>query len=164
MTITAAAILSMYINAVQDNNNVYYYNADIENNQVVAEYVYNQTTVPSKSNDCVILKPKQKYDYSYDEANRLVARVTSRWNGEDWQPANRLEYEYTTDGYTMSLSRWDTQQQHFSEPIAKTVYAKTPYENEPIASISTYVRQEGSNQLKLTDTITGIEGTDNSTI
>ena len=39
--ITAATVLSMFMNLSNDVNSPYYYNADVENGQVKTLYVYN---------------------------------------------------------------------------------------------------------------------------
>ena len=125
MTITAGVIMSLYMNAAQNNESDYCYNADIENNHVVAQYVYNRFTVPNGNSECVVLKPKLKHHYDYDTEGRLLVRTTSNWNGSEWQPTDKLEYKYTPTGYSVALSHWDMLRQHFTQPVATTVYNDT---------------------------------------
>jgi len=125
MTITAALIMSTYMNAAQNTESEFCYNADIENNHVVSQYVYDRAQNQNPTSKAVILTPKKKYDYTYDEDDRLLARTTSRWDGKEWQPTDRLEYEYSPVGYSIALSRWDAECQNFTEPLAKTVYTET---------------------------------------
>ena len=121
LTIKASMIMSMYMNAQQNSESTYCYNADVENNHVVAQYVYDQSTVANWSSDCIVLKPKVKHDYVYDSEDRLITRTTSRWDGAEWQPCDQMEYEYTATGYCVTLSHWDIFQHRFKMPEAKTV-------------------------------------------
>ena len=123
LTITASVIMSMYMNATKNSENTYCYNADVENNHVMAQYIYDQSTVLNGDSECTILKPKVKHDYVYDSEDRLKTRTTSRWDGTEWQPCDQMEYEYTTTGYCVTLSHWDLLRERFMKPEAKTVYS-----------------------------------------
>ena len=70
--ITAATVLSMFMNLSNDVNAPYYYNADVENNQVKTLHVYND-------NDG-LLSARLSYRYTYDDEGRLVSKVaTTAW-------------------------------------------------------------------------------------
>ena len=78
--------MSMYMDAAQNSESDYCYHADIDSNRVVAQYVYDQSKVSYGDTECLVLKPKIKHDYTYDSENRLIARITSKWDGSEWQP------------------------------------------------------------------------------
>ena len=71
--ITAATVLSMFMNLSNDVNSPYYYNADVENNQVKTLHVYND-------NDG-LLSARLSYRYTYDDEGRLVSKVAYRHGG-----------------------------------------------------------------------------------
>ncbi len=151
LTITASMIMSMYMNAQQNSESTYCYNADVENNHVVAQYVYDQSTVANWSSDCIVLKPKVKHDYVYDSEDRLITRTTSRWDGAEWQPCDQMEYEYTPTGYCVTLSHWDILQQRFKMPEAKTVYTRMPDDRN--VNVSTYVSHRHDKTFELISSV-----------
>ena len=151
LTITASMIMSMYMNAQQNSESTYCYNADVENNHVVAQYVYDQSTVANWSSDCIVLKPKVKHDYVYDSEDRLITRTTSRWDGAEWQPCDQMEYEYTATGYCVTLSHWDIFQHRFKMPEAKTVYTRMP--DNTNVNVSTYVSHRHSKTFELISSV-----------
>jgi len=138
LTITAAVVMSMCMNTAAEKENVFYYNTEMEGDKVVAKYVYKQVSVPDASSAYLVLEPRRKYDYGYDAQDRLLVRVTHRWDGRRWHPDSRLEYLYTDSGYTVSLSYWDKGKRCFMSPVSKTTYTDMP---EPGAvEVSTYER------------------------
>jgi hypothetical protein len=127
----------MYMSANQNSENTYCYNADVENNHVVAQYVYDRKTVANGNSEYIVLNPKIKYDYVYDSEDRLITRTTSRWDGGEWQPCDKMEYEYTPMGYCVTLSHWDLFRQRFNKPEVKTVYTLMP--DDTHLNVSTYI-------------------------
>lgn len=123
MTITAGVIMSMYMDASQNSESDYCYHADIDSNRVVAQYVYGKSKVSYGDSECLVLKPKIKHDYTYDSNDRLISRITSKWEGGEWQPREKMEYEYMATGYAVKLSRWDQLFRHFKQPMEKVVYS-----------------------------------------
>lgn len=123
---TAAIIMSMCMNGSQIQENEFYYNTELENDQVTAKYVYKQVSIPYKHTTYKVLKPQRKYDYTYDATDRLATQVTYKWDGSNWYPESRLTYIYATDGYSVSYSVWSSDMQRFSAPIEKMVYTQQP--------------------------------------
>ena len=93
--ITAATVLSMFMNLSNDVNAPYYYNADVENGQVKTLYVYNDNEGQ--------LSARLSYHYTYDEEGRLKSKVAYRHDGLDGQekPSFRLDYAYNAEGYSV---------------------------------------------------------------
>lgn len=151
LTITAGVIMSMYMNAKENSESTYCYNADVENNHVMAQYVYDQSTVANGNSDCIVLKPKVRHDYVYDSEDRLVARTTSRWDGVEWQPCDQMEYEYTPMGYCVTLSHWDLFRHRFKKPEAKTVYTRMP--DDAHLNVDTYICNKNGKTEELISSI-----------
>ena len=96
--ITAATVLALYLNVATSNTNGYIYNAVYEDNQVAKIEVFSQ--------DGKSLSRKLQYHYSYDAQGRLASKEPLRWNAlaAECQPSQLFVYEYTGNGYTLSLS------------------------------------------------------------
>ena len=114
--ITAAAIFSMYLNAAENQNSNYYYNADMENGKVTTMYVYTE--------DGQSLSGKVAYRYEYDEQDRLVKKETMRWDSQrnQWVNERCLELTYTTEGYEVAMRKWDRNGQAYLPVMEKAVY------------------------------------------
>ena len=84
--ITILTVLSMYMNATQNQSSEYYYNADIENGIVTTMYVCHQ--------EAEGLSPRLSFHFDYDAQGRLTEKVVSRWDNWNkcYQPAYRLLY------------------------------------------------------------------------
>lgn len=95
--------------------------------------------------------PQLKTQHEYDTAGRPMTRTTYAWNGEEWQPALRWEYHYTTTGYTVELSRWNPRRHCFDEATHKTVYIFTP--DATAAYVTTYARRNAHSAFELTDSL-----------
>lgn len=117
--ITAATVLSMFMNLSNDVNAPYYYNADVENNQVKTLHVYND-------NDG-LLSARLSYHYTYDEEGRLKSKVAYRHDGLDGQeePSFRLDYAYDEQGYSVERSEWNAEKRCFDKARSKTEYVGT---------------------------------------
>jgi hypothetical protein len=115
LTITAATVFSMYLNA--SSTGKYYYNADIENNKVCSMTVYDK--------DGDYLDAKLKYEYLYDNEDRLTRKVVSRWNysKDKWTNDCCYCYEYTDEGCTVERMKWDEKKHDFDIPLDKAVYS-----------------------------------------
>ena len=117
--ITAATVLSMFMNLSNDVNSPYYYNADVENNQVKTLHVYND-------NDG-LLSARLSYRYTYDEEGSLVSKVDYLHDGLDGQekPSFRLDYAYNAEGYSVERSEWNAEKRCFDKARSKTEYVGT---------------------------------------
>lgn len=117
--ITAATVLSMFMNLSNDVNAPYYYNADVENGQVKTLYVYNDNEGQ--------LSARLSYHYTYDEEGRLKSKVAYRHDGLDGQekPSFRLDYAYDEQGYSVERSEWNAEKRCFDKARSKTEYVGT---------------------------------------
>lgn len=117
--ITAATVLSMFMNLSNDVNSPYYYNADVENGQVKALYVYNDNGGQ--------LGARLSYHYTYDEEGRLKSKVAYRHDGRGnaEEPSFRLDYAYDEQGYSVERSEWNAEKRCFDKARSKTEYVGT---------------------------------------
>ncbi len=118
--------MSATMNTAQEEKTDFYHNTEIENNHIVAQYIYKKVAVPYENKVYQMLEPHRMYDYNYDAEERLSVRTSHHWNGQQWGPESRLEYTYADDGYSVSISYWDKNKQRFSSPMYKTVYTEMP--------------------------------------
>lgn len=117
--ITAATVLSMFMNLSNDVNAPYYYNADVENGQVKTLYVYNDNGGQ--------LGARLSYRYTYDEEGRLKSKVAYRHDGHDGQekPSFRLDYAYNAEGYSVERSEWNAGKKCFDTAHSRMEYVST---------------------------------------
>ena len=115
-TITAATILSMYLNT--NGTDKYFYNADMQNDKICTMDVYEADRYDGS------LTAKIEYHFTYDEQNRLTEKEAYRWNSltGQWMHFYRLSYDYNSDGYSLERSDWDTAKQTYDNPTEKSVY------------------------------------------
>jgi hypothetical protein len=100
--ITAATVLAMYFNVNANSvDNKHYYNADIENNKV-------NSVVVLENND-KYLHQELKYNFTYDNNNKLTSKEALKWNSEKqtWENYYVLDFNYFDDGYTVSRRDWN---------------------------------------------------------
>lgn len=131
--ITAATVLALYLNVATSNTNGYIYNAVYEDNQVAKVEVFNQ--------DGKSLSRKLQYHYSYDAQGRLASKETLRWNAlaAEWQPSQLFVYEYTGNGYTLSLSNWSHEAGKYMPSNEKMVYHMVA---DNVLAVDTYRRND----------------------
>lgn len=131
--ITAATVLASYLNVATSNTNGYIYNAVYEDNQVAKVEVFNQ--------DGKSLSRKLQYHYSYDAQGRLASKETLRWNAlaAEWQPSQLFVYEYTGNGYTLSLSNWSHEAGKYMPSNEKMVYHMVA---DNVLAVDTYRRND----------------------
>ena len=131
--ITAATVLALYLNVATSNTNGYIYNAVYEDNQVAKIEVFNQ--------DGKSLSRKLQYHYSYDAQGRLASKETLRWNAlaAEWQPSQLFVYEYTGNGYTLSLSNWSHEAGKYMPSNEKMVYHMVA---DNVLAVDTYRRND----------------------
>ena len=131
--ITTATVLASYLNVATSNTNGYIYNAVYEDNQVAKVEVFNQ--------DGKSLSRKLQYHYSYDAQGRLASKETLRWNAlaAEWQPSQLFVYEYTGNGYTLSLSNWSHEAGKYMPSNEKMVYHMVA---DNVLAVDTYRRND----------------------
>ena len=75
-----------------------------------------------------------RYEFDYDDANRLVSKTAAKWDGatDEWVPYFQMTYRYEADEIIMSYARWDEGRQTFSKDPKQTIYELNE-ENIPVA-------------------------------
>ena len=118
--INSSDILKNYQNAVNTIQNEYFYNSEMENGKIINLYVYRSDNTGSSS-----IRPTLKYHYEYDEADRLVSRTTSKWDGAimKWVVDNCLNYAYNSNGYSVEMCKWNEMTKQFVKPSEKKIYS-----------------------------------------
>ena len=149
--ITAAAIFSMYLNAAENNNSEYYYNADMENGKVTTMYVFTE--------EGQTLSGKVAYHYEYDEQDRLVKKEVMRWNSVSgkWENDYSLDLIYNEDGYELSRSVWDKRTQAYLPTTEKAVYQ---YVTDQVVAVNYLRRNDSQEQFEWVDSMLVMNPTD----
>lgn len=65
-----------------------------------------------------------RYEFAYDEQNRLINKTASKWDGtvDKWIPYFQMTYRYEANEVIMSYARWNESQETFSKDKKETVY------------------------------------------
>ena len=126
LALAALTVVSSFnVEALAQDTN-FITNEEVENNLVVAKTIYKQ--------DGNYLYNHMRYEFTYDDANRLVSKTASKWDGttDKWAPYFQMTYRYESDEIIMSDARWDENRQTFSKDPKQTVYELNE-ENVPVA-------------------------------
>ena len=91
-------------------------NEEVKNNLVVSRTIYKQ--------DGNYLHNHMRYEFAYDEQNRLINKTASKWDGtvDKWIPYFQMTYRYEANEVIMSYARWNESQETFSKDKKETVY------------------------------------------
>ena len=109
LALAALTVVSSFnVEALAQDTN-FITNEEVENNLVVAKTIYKQ--------DGNYLYNHMRYEFTYDDANRLVSKTASKWDGttDKWAPYFQMTYRYESDEIIMSYARWDENRQTFSK-------------------------------------------------
>ena len=84
-------------------------NEEVKNNLVVSRTIYKQ--------DGNYLHNHMRYEFAYDEQNRLINKTASKWDGtvDKWIPYFQMTYRYEANEVIMSYARWNESQETFSK-------------------------------------------------
>jgi hypothetical protein len=139
-TITASTILSMYLNPSATGD--FYYNADINNQQVTSLTVF-------KTEDSQLFA-KWKYDYKYDSDNRLVSKEAWRWDNDNmkWAKDHRIDIAYDNNQRTVERSLWDKRHSTYASPVDKYVYSVTM---DNVVAVAKYKWDKSRDDFKMID-------------
>lgn len=115
--ITVATILWASLNAF-NNGNEYVYNTEGSANVVTSKVVY------KKSENGKYLSHHLKYNYTYDEQQRLVKKEALKWNlySEKWEKSYCLNYIYDASGYSIEYVLWNRSTSDYADVVAKQTY------------------------------------------
>ncbi len=94
------------------------YNTEMANGVVSAKTVYH------KSTDGKYLTQHLKYNYTYDEQQRLTKKEVLKWNGAagKWEQSHCLIYVYDLAGYSVEYAMWNGKQGGYDAAIARQSY------------------------------------------
>lgn len=117
--ITVATILMASLNAF-NNVSEYVYNTEGSDNVVTSTVVY------KKSEGGKYLSHYLKYNYTYDEQQRLVKKEALKWNlySEKWENSYCLDYIYDASGYSIEYALWNRVASDYTDVVAKQTYAE----------------------------------------
>jgi Zn-finger domain-containing protein len=118
MIITAATILWATLNAAGGSSEGYAYNTEMEGDRVAAQYVYKQSECGK------YLSQHLKYNFEYDEQQRLVKKEVLKWDAaaEKWRKSYCLHYVYDMLGYSVEYALWNDSEKDYSQVLAKQTY------------------------------------------
>lgn len=101
-------------------------NEEVKNDLVVSKTIFRQ--------DGSYLYNHMRYEFTYDEANRMVSKTVAKWDGaqDKWEPYYQMTYRYEADEIIMDYARWDEGRGTFCKDMKQTVYELNE-ENIPVA-------------------------------
>lgn len=75
-----------------------------------------------------------KYDFSYDDQNRMTAKEAFKWDGaaDKWIPYFKITYFYANNEITMEYARWNERRKAYIDSVEKSVYELNE-DNLPVA-------------------------------
>lgn len=78
-----------------------------------------------------------KYDFSYDDQNRMIAKEAFKWNNarEEWMPYFKISYVYNGNQITMEYARWNARHNAYDASVEKSVYEMNDA-NMPVAYLN----------------------------
>ena len=116
--ITVTAILLSTMNVHYNNDCKFAYNVEMAEDIVTSQVVY------KKNFDGKLLSHHLKYNYTYDEQQRLVKKEVLKWNAisEGWEPSHCLNYVYDQFGFTLTYALWNNEETDYTKNIAKQIY------------------------------------------
>lgn len=126
LALAALTLVSTFNFEIRAQETNFITNEEVENNLVVSKTIYRQ--------DGNYLYNHMRYEFTYDDANRLVCKTAAKWDGsmDEWVPYFQMTYRYEASEIVMSYARWDEARQSFSKDSKQTVYELND-ENIPVA-------------------------------
>ena len=93
----------------------------ITNEEVSGELVTSKTIFRK---DGAYLYKHIRYNFTYDNQNRLTGKEASKWDAikEEWAPYFKLTYQYDDKEITMNYARWNESRKAFDDAVQKSVY------------------------------------------
>jgi len=150
--ITAATVLTMYVNAINSTDANYMYNGDMEDGVVSKIEVYQKNARQQ-------MTQKMEYRYTYDEQGRLASKEMMTWDEatRQWVRDCRLTYKYYKNGYNVEVSHWNRKQQQYGLPSEVTLYrSQAPC----LTSVRTYRMNEAQDNMYLASSMLLMEPID----
>lgn len=116
-TVLSAMLLTSSLNTKTEN---FAYNVETGPKQEVVSQ-----TVCKVDKSGKYLSWHLKYNFTFDEQERLSEKETLKWNGvkQSWEKVSRLTYQYDHSEYNIKLSVWDSKANAYKDTSEKTVYS-----------------------------------------
>ncbi|MCI1682384.1 MAG: DUF3836 domain-containing protein [Bacteroides sp.] len=94
--------------------------------QVVSKTVFRK--------DGAYLYRHTRYNYTYDDQNRLASEEMAKWDGskDAWKPYSKRTYEYGKNTLTICYARWNESHKAYDDGIMKSV-SELNDENKPLS-------------------------------
>lgn len=122
----AVIIVSMMGSELKAQENKFITNEEVKNEMVVAKTIFKQ--------DGNQLYRHIRYEYTYDEKNRMSEKKAYKWDSADnqWDPYFKMTYQYEDNKITMLYGRWHEGRKAYDAEIKKSEYELND-ENMPVA-------------------------------
>ena len=104
-TVILSAVMAMATSVASVSN--FAYNSEINNGKVESQTVY-------EVQNQQYLQPHLKYNYTYDEQNRLIQKEVLKWN--------KQAQKYGTDETAVEYASWNAKTNAYSNIKEKAVY------------------------------------------
>lgn len=100
-------------------------NDEVKNNLVVSRTIYKL--------DGNYLYNHIRYEFAYDELNRLICKTANKWDGasDEWKPYFQMTYRYEAGEIIMNYARWNESKHSYSKDKQQSVYALNE-DNTPV--------------------------------
>ena len=121
----AMIIVSVMNSEVKAQDN-FITNEEVKNDLVVAKTIFKQ--------DGTYLYNHMRYEFTYDNENRLTGKTASKWDSlkSQWTPYFKMSYQYENNEIIMSYARWNNTHKAYDKDMEKSVYEMNE-ENVPTA-------------------------------
>lgn len=107
MTLVLVCICSLTAFAVSPKN--YIYDTKTENGKVISKTVFSENQG--------FLSQEVKYDFVYDETDRVIQKKACKWNdtSRKWEPYYLMTYSYPEEGHniTCDYAVWDKKKKSY---------------------------------------------------
>nr|WP_291580746.1 DUF3836 domain-containing protein [Bacteroides sp.] len=114
-TVILSAVMVMATSVASVSN--FAYNSEINNGKVESQTVY-------EVQDQKYLQPHLKYNYTYDEQNRLIQKEVLKWNKQTlkYEKDRCLTITYAVDETAVEYASWNTGTNAYSTIKEKAIY------------------------------------------
>jgi len=138
VTLFFAAVINFQASA-QDN---FVTNEEVVNDLVVSKTIY--------KNDGMLYR-HMKYDYGYDEQNRMVSKEAFKWDekNKNWMQYYKVTYSYSDNEIVMDYAKWNSRKKVYDQEKERNIYELNDA-NQPVAYIN-FGWDKKNNDWKLID-------------
>ncbi|AVM52742.1 uncharacterized protein DUF3836 [Bacteroides zoogleoformans] len=101
-------------------------NEEVKNDLVMAKTIFKQ--------EGSYLSKQFRYEFTYDEQNRLTGKQASKWDSvnEQWMPYYKMTYTYGTEEIIVDYARWNEKHRAYDKDVQRSRYELND-ENMPVA-------------------------------